>query len=350
MTTSTTNDIDLCQLARDGWLAADDPCLHLILVGDSGSTRTAAAVTVVDHCHDRVDICEQYHALLSYVNESHAHHGMLSDHFITRVASTIDEILFRAINAYPSLRLEDSCFIATAGLRHAQNSAEAAEKLVTMMPSLFYPVSQRQEAIIAFHGAMHSTSKTPEEVLVMDLGGASKQLVWVDAQGDYLVAGLQIASATFLHKIQRTVTWLEADVYPLSADQLAILLSLAHEEVRILPPVPTDKHVIGGGAHKAAAQHYVTLLEGASPDYYTALQLAQTLTALSGYQLAEVMKMTRGAEKMTTIDAAHFAKLDLAGMILILASLRHLGIDTVHTGHDSNLIGLAAMECQLPKK
>jgi hypothetical protein len=334
--------IDLCALARHHAISVNDACLSTVMPIDSGSTRTTVSYGVYDRCNEIVDWCEVHHELISYVDETKTHAGSLSNGFLLMAAERINAVVEQLAIDYQVP--EFSCAIATGGMRAATNAVEAAQQIASALDVPFYKVTQEQEGVIGFSGALVSTHIPANELLVWDMGGATQQKIWL-SDGKMQVEGLPIAAGNFLQKMQGQFVNLTTDIYPVEKEQLVEMISLASQEISAVTPLPQGKQVVGIGGHKYTAQVYAEAFAGAADDHYTFAQVEKALFALADSKLEDVMQLVVRKETMSAADQMLFAKRGLAAMLLIYTSMLHSGISVVYTADHSNLRGLAAMEC-----
>ena len=87
--------------------------------------------------------------------------------------------------------------VATAAFREASNAPQFAREIEERTGVQVRIINQDEEGILAFRGALATTSILPENALTWDIGGGSMQLTTLSNQGTYLVEKGKTASIPF---------------------------------------------------------------------------------------------------------------------------------------------------------
>ncbi|MFC6200184.1 Ppx/GppA phosphatase family protein [Ponticaulis profundi] len=104
--------------------------------------------------------------------------GVLSDDAISRTLSALQDIR-QKIKGYPIRRIR--C-VATQACRVASNGREFVERVQRETGLTFKVISPKEEAQLAVVGALDLVDAEKDVALVVDIGGGSTELCWVDAR------------------------------------------------------------------------------------------------------------------------------------------------------------------------
>lgn len=197
--------------------------------------------------------------------------------------------------------------MGTEPLRRAADAARVVHDVATSIGLPLHVLSHEEEGYLTLIGATGGRPAV-REVLVVDVGGGSSELVFVGADRGHVAVGLRIGSARL------TATAVEHD--PPTADEVTSLRELARERVAEAPAErPTEIIAVGG-----TASNLVKVLPAAVLDRtLSRSRLVEALAALTADPSALVAEHHAIRPERARILAA--------GAAILLAVLERYGLE-----------------------
>lgn len=130
--------------------------------------------------------------------------------------------------------------VATAAFRNATNAPQFVQEIQNQTGLTVHIINQDEEGILAFRGALATTSLEPKKVIVWDIGGGSMQLTTLTETGSYLVDKGKTASIPFKNAVIQEIKHANLqEVHspnPLSLDEMGAALKIARESATAVDP------------------------------------------------------------------------------------------------------------------
>lgn len=213
--------------------------------------------------------------------------------------------------------------VATAAFRQAANAKEYLAKVKSQLAIDVNVISQEQEALLGYYGAMAHFQSKPEELLVWDIGGGSMQMIARDSTGKFITYLGGMGSVVFKDLIITDVQKKSASQSPnpISREQGAAALALAKKNAVATVPktlqtlIKSGKMFIAGigGVHYYSVRGQI----GAESGVVNVADVAATL------------------EKRLNLDDAALNSLNattqVSNLILVKGFMQALGINELHT-------------------
>lgn len=135
--------------------------------------------------------------------------------------------------------------VATAAFRQAANAKEFASEVKKETGVKIRIISQDEEGILAFKGALAVSMLKPENVIVWDIGGGSMQLTTLSAPGTYLVEKGKTASIPFKNSVISEIKHEDpaqvATPNPMSEEEINSAIKLSEGYANEVNPAIKDK-------------------------------------------------------------------------------------------------------------
>lgn len=123
--------------------------------------------------------------------------------------------------------------VATAAFRSAKNAQEFANEIEQKTGVQVRIINQDEEGILAFRGALATSSIDPQNALAWDIGGGSMQLTTLSKEGTYLVEKGKTASIPFknavIEQIEHKNPKMVASPNPMTLEEMQAAANYAAE-------------------------------------------------------------------------------------------------------------------------
>ena len=211
--------------------------------------------------------------------------------------------------------------VATSAFRTAGNGMEFMKLITAVLGIPTRVISQKQEAILGFLGAVTGEAVKPQHIIVWDIGGGSMQITTVNAQGQYMVYYGKLASISFaryiIEKIHRQDIKKIATPNPITAADLSKALDYARSFARQVPETIRRK-----------LQHPKTVILGiGGVHYYSIRNQVKTGRTYDRAGLQKTLEQRLG--KTDQQIGGKYANTEISNLALVLAYFRELGIKSV---------------------
>ncbi len=121
--------------------------------------------------------------------------------------------------------------VATAAFRKAQNAESFTKKIFQETGIEVKIINQDEEGILAFRGAIATTSAEPKEIVTWDIGGGSMQLTTLSEMGTYIIEKGKTASIPFKNQVIQEIKNQNSQFFqtpnPMSPNEMHKAISLA---------------------------------------------------------------------------------------------------------------------------
>ena len=192
----------------------------------SADNKTLNLCDVINPYADRVAINDS----LSY-QYGNKFSEEVKDRYIKYLTDTV-----KAIKKLDSQHEVEVCLVGTAALRKADDGQNLINYLDQRLRKLGVKtnlkiISQEEEGIYAFDGAVNEKKLDNRHVISFDIGGGSMQLTGVEGN-QHEVLGGTVASATFNQSVMNALNVKPGEsIYPLNADKIAEMIELGKEKL-----------------------------------------------------------------------------------------------------------------------
>lgn len=201
--------------------------------------KTGYVQDVYDIDNQPLNICQEFSPYASSasldatkVQNENRFSTEVKEKYLQYIAKVVDEI--REI--YPNQEIQVH-LVGTAALRQADDSKyliEALERRLTKAKGVktnIKVISQKDEGIYAFEGAVAKEGLDKDRVITWDIGGGSMQLTGTDGD-DHQVLGGTTASSTFKTQVLELLGKEdESSIYPIAKKDVAKVVELAVKQV-----------------------------------------------------------------------------------------------------------------------
>lgn len=244
-----------------------------------------------------------------------------------------------------------SCGVATAAFRSANNGYETA---MLISAKLNFPIdilSQHEEGIIAYQGALNNARSIGlklKQPIIWDIGGGSMQFSYYDTkEGTFTVCGSEVASETVFKLIvdtmDSTTSVFGADFSNEEIENAIALIKSRFPKYRtecenILTRIADGSDVLAVGAfHNLGMQAFVQGVLGKENKEYSKQDILDVINRLN------MVTPEKLKEYLYVPD--EFIANQLSDLFLTLATMEKMGIDTVHTVQINNADGIMFSGC-----
>ncbi len=234
--------------------------------------------------------------------------GVLSQAAMKRTADAIIE--FVKNSGYDELIM-----IGTEALRIARNSSEFIEMVDHTVGQQPVIISGLKEAELSFLGALYNLKVAPENILLMDIGGGSSELVI--ANGPNISAAVSIPIGAL--KLNETVSEANLDIYKTEASR--IIKSIVG---KLVVPVSTSIIATGGTITSAAAINMGTGRFDSRLVHGSVLTAGEMLIIAGAFESADL----NGRRQMIPFDPER-AELILPGLAIFLCIMDIISRDSL---------------------
>lgn len=208
--------------------------------------------------------------------------------------------------------------VATASFRNAKNGSEFANFISQVLGIHVTIITQKQEAILGFYGALAGEKLQPQNVVVWDIGAGSMQITALkDAQ--HVIYEGNLASVTFANHIIKKIQKRDSgSPNPISAEEKDKAHEYARGVAKDVPQAIKDKlkdpktKVLGiGGVHYYSVRGQLKMQD----DY-----------GISAFSEALIY---HGIGKTDEDIGSKYASTEISNLILVEAFMTELGINVV---------------------
>ena len=133
------------------------------------------------------------------------------------------EVLRRYLERSRELAVEKIVVVGTSALRDATNSGEVLARWQRQLGLTVRILSGHEEAAYSFLAVQQGLRLATRELLVIDVGGGSTELIWGDARG------MRRAVSVNLGAVRLTERFLQSD--PVTDEECAVMLACIDEEL-----------------------------------------------------------------------------------------------------------------------
>lgn len=243
--------------------------------------------------------------------------------------------------------------VGTAALRKADDGQHLINALAHKLDddlhvhTNFKIISQQDEGIYAFEGAVAAVTGDPDKVISWDIGGGSMQITGINDDQAYEVLGGTVASSTFLtmahnYLIENGIKNPGDSIYPLDAANIENLVMLAMEKISF----PAAKELWLAGKKNQAG---VEILGVGNIHSAVLAQMKQNFNKSDAtYNLEEIHNLldvfaNKTAEEIKQIVPRYqhdFINNLLINAILVTATMQKYNIESVHATEATNVSAL----------
>ncbi len=234
--------------------------------------------------------------------------GVLSKAAMQRTADAIIEFVSNG-------KYDELIMIGTEALRIARNSSEFIEMIDGSIGQRPVIVSGLKEAELSFLGALYNLKVAPENILLMDIGGGSSELVIAD--GTNISAAVSIPVGAL--KLKETVGDENLDKYKNEASR--IIKSIVG---KLVVPASTSIIATGGTITSTAAINMGTGRFDSRMVHGSVLTAGEMLKIAMAFESAD----SDGRRQMIPFDPER-AELILPGLAIFLCIMDIIGRDSL---------------------
>ena len=257
----------------------------------------------------------------------------LKEKYLQYITSTVNDVK----GMYPNHKIEVH-LVGTAALRKADDGQyllKELEKNLNKEPNIktnIKIISQEDEGIYAFEGAVKEGKFDPEKVISWDIGGGSMQITGKKNKG-YKVLGGTVASSTFKPMVTELLGKDPVNsIYPLNSEEIQKSIALAKEKISF--NVDDEKwlnkkkskidHIVGVGNIHSSLLRIMQKNEiiPSTQTTYTSKELGELINLFSNKNANEI-------EKLVLTKDVPFTENLLTNMILVKASMEKYNINSV---------------------
>ncbi len=257
----------------------------------------------------------------------------LKEKYLQYIASTVNDVK----GMYPNHKIEVH-LVGTAALRKADDGQyllKELEKNLNKEPNIktnIKIISQEDEGIYAFEGAVKEGKFDPEKVISWDIGGGSMQITGKKNKG-YKVLGGTVASSTFKPMVTELLGKDPVNsIYPLNSEEIQKSIALAKEKISfnaddekwLNKKKSKIDHIVGvGNIHSSLLRimHKNEIIPSTQTTY-TSKELGELINLFSNKNANEI-------EKLVLTKDVPFTENLLTNMILVKASMEKYNINSV---------------------
>ncbi|BBM82614.1 Ppx/GppA phosphatase family protein [Candidatus Uabimicrobium amorphum] len=208
--------------------------------------------------------------------------------------------------------------VATASFRTAKNGKEFADFISKVLGIHVTIITQEQEAVLGFYGALAGEDVQAQNVVVWDIGAGSMQMIALKDNEHVIYKG-NLASVTFANHIIKEIQKKDGNSpNPISSEEKEKAHKYARGVAKNVPQAIKDKlkdgktHVLGiGGVHYYSIRGQLKM-----GDKY----------GISAFSEALVYN---GIGKTDADIGSKYASTEISNMILVEAFMAELGINVV---------------------
>ena len=257
----------------------------------------------------------------------------LKEKYLQYITSTVNDIK----GMYPNHKIEVH-LVGTAALRKADDGQyllKELEKNLNKEPNIktnIKIISQEDEGIYAFEGAVKEGKFDPEKVISWDIGGGSMQITGKKNKG-YKVLGGTVASSTFKPMVTELLGKDPVNsIYPLNSEEIQKSIALAKEKISfnaddekwLNKKKSKIDHIVGVGNIHSSLLRIMQKNEiiPSTQTTYTSKELGELINLFSNKNANEI-------EKLVLTKDVPFTENLLTNMILVKASMEKYNINSV---------------------
>jgi len=256
--------------------------------------------------------------------------GRLSDAAIERVFATVEEYT----EPIQRLDAERTIGIATSAVRDAENGGQFRDELAQRFGVEARTISGDQEARLTFLGATAARTAGEGPLLVLDIGGGSTEFV-VGTAGEQPVFHVSTQAGS----VRYTERFLTSD--PPTATELGAAAAAMRAAIDEQVPRDTRGRVVHGLAVAGTATNLAAVDQALDP-YDPAKVDGYTLTlAACERLLAELAALPIAERKLVTGLHPDRAPTIVAGVVILVESIKAFGLDSIETSEADILHGAA---------
>jgi len=236
--------------------------------------------------------------------------------------------------------------VATAAFREALNGQEFAEHIHQKLEISVRIISQEDEGILAYYGALNQLEGTDllETPIVWDIGGGSMQLTAKDPFDTFYMIGTDLASETFYALMMSQVLNKTVDEtpYPMQTEEVQATIDLAKETLTfdLLAKEILDHKIAKGSpvlavgaVHNFLVQPLCNFIVGESSNTFTKAGVLEAIALLTNKTEDQIIHTVPFLDK-------NFINNQLSSLILVYAMMDKMEIEKVRTVNVNNNHGL----------
>lgn len=170
--------------------------------------------------------------------------------------------------------------VATEAFRRADNGVELLERILVATPWKLRVIDGTDEAELAFRGIRHHLQSGPTNVVV-DVGGASTEIMVADGQSLLRTTSLPIGSTVLFDRVPSED--------PPSPGQMEMMREVAGEVLGgelILPKVPGSSLFVSGGTGEFPARLWYSVFPGTPLDVGSLSSLRELFFRFGSFEVA----------------------------------------------------------------
>ncbi len=301
----------------------DNKCISNRAAFDIGSGTTRIKVARVDTCLQKVlMILEDQDEPVPYKESlSKSQNGVIDKNTVKLGLEAIEK-LAAVVRRH---RVTAIAGVGTSALREAKNGKAIAGlialklKTLTSLEAKIVPVTQKEEAILGFYGAVAYTKTPDTDVVVWDIGGGSMQIVsrGKDGKGFEIYEG-ELASVSMKNHIINEIQKSKLDTpNPMSQSDSQKAILHARSRAKRVSKLIQEKIKSGAEVLGIGGVHYYSLRNQSSEKLvYTRKQVERAMKKQIGKSDQEL--------------GGKYAATDVSNIALVLGYMKELKIEKVN--------------------
>ncbi len=327
----------------------ENNCLEVRAAYDIGSGATKTVEALVNICDNKiVEVLDQKDYPILYRKDlEFSQNGAFSE----RIKADGIASLRNAKKKYS--KAKQHCAVATAAFRSAKDGQHFASQIHDNLGLPVEVLSQLEEGVIAYYGALSQGISQQPSPIVWDIGGGSMQLTFQDSNGNFQMQGNEIASQPFLSLVLKEISnkaTIDSSPNPINSYQIRSAIQLAKKHLMMEKPkseaiqnkLAQGSPVVGvGSIHNLVIQHMCNLVTQQDGHSCTKQELYKVITFCAGKTDEELLPLMKTQNR-------EFVKSYVTNMILVYAQMDLLGIDKIQTSPTNNVEGLLLKGCKKP--
>lgn len=229
--------------------------------------------------------------------------------------------------------------VATAAFRQAKNGQDYAATITEETGIEVYVIDQEEEGILAFNAAMANTHIDPSQAIVWDIGGGSQQLTLIDTENQYYVCKGDLASISFRDHI---IESLQGNDIQTTTTPNPIAPPVAEQAIDYATFVVGQN--IDPSIQEKMRAPKTTVFAVGSLFGYGIKSLAGNEPVITQELLQQAIDTVIGLSD-TELQGGDFANVTVSNALLVLGTMKALGIDKIVIQDVNNADGALVHAC-----
>ncbi len=283
---------------------------------DIGSGTTKLKVAKVDFCTQNiVSIIHQSNIAVGYKEDlKSSSTNELSLNIFNQGLSALNELKSKAI----SFGADSVNAVATSAFRTAKNGHQWAKRLELKSGVKIKIITQKEEAIIGFTGAISKSDSSGDTSVVWDIGGGSMQLTGFTTHNDFEIYEGKLAAVSFKNHILSEIKMNSSlsSPNPMTNDQREIALRDAKIIAKITVSDKMKEKIKSSSIIGIGGVHFNSLLKN--------------ITDKNFYTIENIDKRLEETKELSDHQiGSPYASTDISNLILVKGFMQALGIKKV---------------------